>query len=97
LDGPGVENSNAFFAVYDGHGGTFQKVSSHLKFLYCHLGQKMSKFAAITVHKKLVTEEAYHEGHYEEALKKAFLDTDKAFLAGQFCIFLSVEFLTSKP
>jgi len=60
----GVENSNAFFAVYDGHGGA-----------------AMAKFAGINVHKRLVTEKAYHEKQYEEALKRAFLGTDRDFLA----------------
>jgi protein phosphatase 2C family protein 2/3 len=59
-----AENSNAFFAVYDGHGG-----------------RKMAKFAAINVHKRLVTEEAYRDKRYAEALKRAFLGTDEDFLA----------------
>jgi len=49
------ENSNVFFAVYDGHGG-----------------DTVSKFSGTNVHKRLVTEQAYHEKRYEEALKRAF-------------------------
>jgi protein phosphatase PTC2/3 len=77
----GVKHSNAFFAVYDGHGGTFQKVFGHLIFSSCFLGCKMSKFAAIDVHKRLAAEEAYCEKRYEEALKRAFLGTDEDFLS----------------
>jgi protein phosphatase 2C family protein 2/3 len=60
----GVENSNAFFAVYDGHGGS-----------------GVAKFAGTNVHTRLVTEEAYREKRYEEALKRAFLGTDEDILA----------------
>jgi len=35
----------------------------------------------VNVHKRLVTEEAYYEKRYEEALKRAFLGTDKDLLA----------------
>ncbi|KIM77295.1 hypothetical protein PILCRDRAFT_622146 [Piloderma croceum F 1598] len=59
LDGAD-EQSNAFFAVYDGHGG-----------------DTIAKFASKNVHKRLVTEEAYSEKRYEEALKRAFLGTDE--------------------
>jgi len=63
LDENGSE-MDAFFAVYDGHGG-----------------ESVAKFASQTVHKRLVSEEAYHEKNYEVALKRAFLDTDEDFLA----------------
>jgi protein phosphatase 2C family protein 2/3 len=82
----GVEKSNAFFAVYDGHGGTFtaKRFSALHPFFFasCFVGAATAKFAGINVHKRLVTEKAYHEKQYEEALKKAFLGTDKDFLAG---------------
>jgi len=57
------ENSNAFFAVYDGH-----------------CGGRVAKFAGIHVHKRLVTEDAYREKRYEEALKRAFLGIDEDLL-----------------
>jgi len=60
----GVETSNAFFAVYDGHSGG-----------------AMSKFAGGNVHKSLVSEGAYREKRYEEALKSAFLGTDEDWRA----------------
>ena len=37
----------------------------------------MSKFAGTNVHKRLVSEGAYREKRYEEALKSAFLGTDE--------------------
>jgi hypothetical protein len=67
----------------------FKKKISHLIFsLILPLGRKMAKFAAINVHKRLVTEEAYRDKRYAEALKRAFLGTDEDFLAGWFRIFL---------
>jgi protein phosphatase PTC2/3 len=93
----GVENPNAFFAVYDGHNGTFQPFSNiHPRFSYCNVGGSVAKFAGINVHKRLVTEEAYREKRYEEALKRAFLGTDEDLLARQFHIFLPVGFPTSE-
>jgi protein phosphatase 2C family protein 2/3 len=62
--GDSEEQSNAFFAVYDGHGG-----------------DQVAKFAGRNVHKRLLTEEAFRQKHYEEALKRAFIGTDEDFLA----------------
>ncbi|KDR84394.1 hypothetical protein GALMADRAFT_711221 [Galerina marginata CBS 339.88] len=59
------EQSNAFFAVYDGHGGS----------------AATAKFAGQNVHKRLTSEESYREKDYEAALKKAFLGTDQDLLA----------------
>jgi len=56
----GKEESNTFFAVYDGHGGG-----------------TVAKFAGQNVHRRLVTEETYHEKEYEAAMKRAFLGTDE--------------------
>ena len=93
----GVENPNAFFAVYDGHCGTLQRFSIlHSSFSYCNVGGSVAKFSGINVHKRLVTEEAYREKRYEEALKRAFLGTDEDLLARQFYIFLPVRFPTSE-
>ncbi|KIM75547.1 hypothetical protein PILCRDRAFT_98887 [Piloderma croceum F 1598] len=63
----GVETSNAFFAVYNGHSG-----------VVCGA---MSKFSGTNVHKRLMSEGAYHEERYEEALKSAFLGTDEDWCA----------------
>ncbi|KAF7978516.1 hypothetical protein HWV62_45685 [Athelia sp. TMB] len=60
----GVDNSNTFFAVYDGHGGG-----------------TVAKFAGQNVHKRLVSEEAYKNKQYKEALKRAFLGTDEDLLS----------------
>ena len=93
----GVENPNAFFAVYDGHCGTFQRFSViHPRFSYCNVGGSVAKFAGINVHKRLVTEAAYREKQYGEALKRAFLGTDEDLLASQFCVFLRAELPTSE-
>lgn len=58
------ESHNAFFAVYDGHGGS-----------------AVAKFAGENVHRRLVNEEAYKQGNYDEALKRAFLGADEEMLA----------------
>ena len=58
-----ASQTNTFFAVYDGHGGS-----------------TVAKFAGKNVHKRLVTDEAYREKRYDEALKKAFLGTDEDLL-----------------
>ena len=79
------ENPNAFFAVYDGHGGMFYawECSTFLaNSTDDALGGSVAKFAGKNVHKRLVTEEAYREKRYEEALKRAFLGTDEDLLAG---------------
>ncbi|KAG6830131.1 hypothetical protein H0H87_009029 [Tephrocybe sp. NHM501043] len=60
----GKEDSNKFFAVYDGHGGG-----------------TVAKFAGANVHKRLVQEETYKQGHYDAAMKRAFLGTDEDLLA----------------
>lgn len=46
-----------------------------------HGGGSVAKFAGNHVHQRLVTEVAYHEKRYEEALKRAFLGTDEDLLA----------------
>ena len=46
-----------------------------------HGGSSVAKFAGLNVHKRLVTEEAYKNDNYEEALKNAFLGTDEDILA----------------
>lgn len=52
-------DSNAFFAVYDGHGGW-----------------RTAEHASKSVYKRLVQEEAYAQGDFGNAFKKAFIDTD---------------------
>ncbi|KAG0693181.1 PP2C-domain-containing protein [Suillus ampliporus] len=46
-----------------------------------HGGSTVARFAGRNVHKRLVSEESYREGRYDEALKKAFLGTDEDLLA----------------
>ncbi|OAX38755.1 PP2C-domain-containing protein [Rhizopogon vinicolor AM-OR11-026] len=46
-----------------------------------HGGSTVARFAGEHVHKRLVSEETYHEKRYAEALKKAFLGTDEDLLA----------------
>jgi protein phosphatase PTC2/3 len=77
------DNSNAFFAVYDGHGGMFAIYFGHCGVFFSSsrfVGDTVSKFSGINVHKRLVTEKAYHEKRYEDALKSAFIGTDEDFL-----------------
>lgn len=78
-----TKDSNTFFAVYDGHGG--RSITRHCFFLNFSddqsQGGTVAKFAGQHVHKRLVTEESYHEKQYETALKRAFLGTDEDILA----------------
>lgn len=92
----GAEDSNAFFAVYDGHSGVFPWLSIVVPSSHRAAGSSVSTFAATNVHKRLVTEEAYHEKRYEEALKRAFLATDEDMLASMFFI-LFIYHRHSKP
>ncbi|KAG2361708.1 PP2C-domain-containing protein [Suillus spraguei] len=46
-----------------------------------HGGSTVARFAGKNVHKRLISEEAYREKRYDEALKKAFLGTDEDLLA----------------
>ena len=46
-------------------------------------GGTVAKFAGQNVHKRLVTEEAYKNKQYEEALKRAFLGTDEDLLSSE--------------
>lgn len=85
----GVENSNSFFGVYDGHSGVYSTVFYILISVYSScsiLGRSVAAFAGDNVHKRLVAEEAYLEKRYEEGLKAAFLRTDHELLASQFLI-----------
>lgn len=56
----------------------------------------MSEFAGTNVHKRLVSEGAYREKRYEEALKSAFMGTDEDWRASQFHLFY-YQFLPSQP
>jgi protein phosphatase PTC2/3 len=79
----GKEDSNTFFAVYDGHGGEFYGrlwVSIIWRSLP-NRGSTVAKYAGQNVHKRLISEESYLEKQYETALKKAFLGTDEDILA----------------
>lgn len=81
----GSDEKNAFFAVYDGHGGTcFSQQFKIDSFLTCtgSSGGTVAKFAGQHLHKRLVTEDAYREKRFNEALKKAFLGIDEDLLAG---------------
>ena len=80
----GDEKSNAFFAVYDGHGGACYILFCPCQFANFIQGDTIAKFASKNVHKRLVTEKAYCEKRYEEALKRAFLGTDEDLLASKF-------------
>jgi protein phosphatase 2C family protein 2/3 len=84
----GSPKSNAFFAVYDGHGGEI----STFPFLCLgpipiFVGGATAIFAGQNVHKRLVTEETYHRKEYEAAMKRSFIGTDEDLLAGPAFIF----------
>jgi len=73
---------NAFFAVYDGHGGMPDApyLSSYL--LDISSGSHVAKFAGQNVHKRLVLEKSYTEKKYEIAFKEAFLGVDQELRIG---------------
>lgn len=64
---PEQKNKNAFFAVFDGHGGA-----------------NVAKYAGLFLHQKLLENELYKEGKYNEAFKKTFLKMDSDMLSGIF-------------
>jgi protein phosphatase 2C family protein 2/3 len=80
------DNANAFFAVFDGHSGEyFANMFAHVDSCDApYKGDTTSKFASRNLHTQLVTAEAYREGEYEAALKRAFLDTDEQFRKSKF-------------
>ncbi|KIL65423.1 hypothetical protein M378DRAFT_45477, partial [Amanita muscaria Koide BX008] len=47
-----------------------------------HGDDRVSKYAGENLHKRLLSEDDYHERNYDTALKKAFLGTDEDLLAG---------------
>jgi len=72
---------NAFFAVYDGHGGMLD--ASYLSYLLdISSGSHVAKFAGQNVHKRLVLEKSYTEKNYEIAFKDAFLGVDQEIRVG---------------
>lgn len=77
----GKEDSNTFFAVYDGHGGALLFISLLSYADPVLTGGTVARFAGQNVHKRLVAEDTYREKKYEAALKRAFLGTDEDLLA----------------
>jgi len=75
-------DTNAFFAVYDGHGG--MPAASYLSsYLFdISLGSYVAKFAGENLHKRLVLEKSYTEKNYEIAFKEAFLGVDQELRVG---------------
>ena len=57
-------------------------ITKSLNFINSSSGSGVAKFAGQNVHKRLISEESYHEKQYETALKRAFLGTDEDILAG---------------
>lgn len=67
----------AFFAVYDGHGGT-----------------SAALFSGASIHRILVTSDAYKNGKYRVALKDTFLSADRLIKSGMnICILNDVSIL----
>jgi protein phosphatase PTC2/3 len=81
LDEDDSPEKTAFFAVYDGHGGACSLLLMPQSLQFC-AGATVARFAGRNVHKRLTSEEAYHEKMYDAALKKAFLGTDEDIRAG---------------
>ena len=79
------DSGNAFFAVFDGHTGAPLIICAKLvtvNLIILSTGSSVAKFAAQHVAKRLVSEQAYREFKYEQALKNAFLGTDEDLRAG---------------
>lgn len=82
------KEKNAFFAVYDGHGGTLQNLSEHPRSpeaIYSwsfHPGGSIAKYSGQHVHQRLAGDEAYNAKDYKTAFKKAFLGTDDDLRTG---------------
>ena len=76
-------DSNTFFAVYDGHGGTevFFWLSAQ-SLSKSNTGGSVARFAGQNVHRRLLQEDSYQQQNYEEAMRRAFLGTDEDMLAG---------------
>jgi protein phosphatase PTC2/3 len=84
LDGPREDaDTNTFFAVYDGHGGTelFFWLSARA-LSESNTGGSVARFAGQNVHRRLLNEDSYQQQNYEEAMRRAFLGTDEDILAG---------------
>ena len=64
----------SFFAVYDGHGGTF--------LFFSHSGANVARYAGRTVHGRLVELPEFKEHKWESALRRAFLKTDEDLRIG---------------
>lgn len=91
------ENDHLFFSVTEMQGWRISMEDAHAAVLNLeenhdqknsffavydgHGGGTVARFAGQNLHKRLLTEEAYREAHYEEAMKRAFLGTDEDLLA----------------
>ena len=81
----GQNDSNTFFAVYDGHGGmSFTLICPYPRPRpFAPEGAAAAKYAGEHVHKKLTSDEAYQRKEYRAALKNAFLRTDDDMRHGE--------------
>ena len=79
---PDEADSNTFFAVYDGHGGTETHFDLCSDLSESNTGSSVARFAGQNVHRRLIQEESYGQQDYKEAMRRAFLGTDEDMLAG---------------
>ena len=68
--------------------GTFKAASAEARLSFFgvydgHGGDKVALFAGENIHKIIANQEAFKQGHLEQALKDGFLATDRAILNGE--------------
>ncbi|KAI6039320.1 PP2C-domain-containing protein [Pisolithus marmoratus] len=80
MQGWRISMEDAHAAVLNLEQGSDKK-SSFFAVYDGHGGGTVARFAGQNLHRRLVSEEAYRETRYDEALKRAFLGTDEELLA----------------
>jgi protein phosphatase PTC2/3 len=85
---PGSGRLIAWFAVYDGHGGTPPLTAPSSATVLTPLpGDRVAKYAGEHVHEIVRKQEAFEKEDYVKALQDGFVGTDTALLEGMYCGF----------